>query len=94
MNLFLILDRVMLQNINFYLTISNSVNLKRDISIIFNIINQKRQFSSINLHNSMKYKSSKFTGLIENCIDPEFVIIKGFAVLSEKQLVLYKNFIE
>lgn len=52
------------------------------------IINQKRKFSSIELYNNMEYKSSKFTGLIENHIDPEFVIIKG------SQLILSKNFIE
>jgi len=51
-------------------------------------INQKRKFSSIELYNNMEYKSSKFTGLIENHIDPEFVIIKG------SQLILSKNFIE
>lgn len=58
-------------------------------------INQKRKFSSIDLYNNMEFKSSKLTGLIENHLDPEFVIIKGSAVSSERQpWILSKNFIE
>jgi hypothetical protein len=58
-------------------------------------INQKRKFSSINLYNNIESKSSKLTGLIEDHLDPEFVIIKGSAVSSERpQLILSKNLIE
>jgi len=121
----------MLKNIYFYIFISNAVNLRRDISTLYNrvamflcncilngifslvttviglhgdlslntipnfntqTINQNRKFSSIELYNNMESKSSKFTGLIDNSLDPEFVIIKGST--ERPQLILSKNFIE
>ena len=62
---------------------------------VYTTTNQKRKFSSIDLYNNMESKSSKLAGLIENHLDPEFVIVKGSVVSSERQQrILSRNFIE